>query len=112
MPETAVAVSSRRLLRTPAPHSGESFLGYLLRLTEENSYDSLRWIPELAGLKVYPDQSRWADLWRSHPRLSLLREITGLSEAEMEFLRETLAPGCLVRWKAPKVCPSCLREKS
>jgi hypothetical protein len=112
MPEGAVAVSSRRLLRTPAPYSGESFPGYLLRLTEENSYDSLRWIPELAGLKIYPDQGRWADLWRPHPRLSLLREVTGLSEAEMEFLRETLAPGCLVRWKAPKVCPSCLREKS
>jgi hypothetical protein len=112
MPETAVAVSSLRLLRTPVPYSGESFLGYLLRLTEENSYDSLRWILELAGLKVYPDQGRWADLWRSHPRLSLLREVTGLSEAEMESLRETLAPGCLVRWKTPKVCPSCLREKS
>jgi hypothetical protein len=112
MPEPAVAVSSLRLLRTPAPYSGESFLGYLLRLTEENSYDSLRWIPERAGLKVYPDQGRWADLWRPHPRLSLLREITGLSEAEMESLRERLAPGCLVRWKAPKVCPSCLREKS
>jgi hypothetical protein len=112
MPETAVAVSSLRLLRTPTPYSGESFPGYLLRLTEENSYDSLRWIPERAGLKVYPDQGRWADLWRPHPRLSLLREITGLSEAEMESLRETLAPGCLVRWKVPKVCPSCLREKS
>jgi hypothetical protein len=78
MPEGAVAVAPLRLLRTPAPYSGESFPGYLLRLTEENSYDSLRWIPERAGLKVYPAQGRWADLWRPHPRLSLLRELTCL----------------------------------
>jgi hypothetical protein len=112
MPESAVTVSSLRLLRTPAPYSGESFPGYLLRLTEENSYDSLRWIPERAGLKVDPAAGRWADLWRPCPRLSRLREITGLSEAELESLRETLAPGCLVRWKAPKVCSACLREES
>jgi hypothetical protein len=112
MPESAVAVSLLRLLRTPAPYFGESFPGYLLRLTEENSYDSLRWIPERAGLKVDPAAGRWADLWRPCPRLSLLREITGLSVAELESLREPLVPGCLVRWKAPKVCPACLREES
>ena len=69
MPKGVVPPSSRRLLRTPAPRPGESFPGYLLRLTEENSYDSLRWIPEQAGLTVDPDQrsmGRPLDPWASY----------------------------------------------
>jgi hypothetical protein len=37
--------------------------------------------------------------------------MTGLSQVELASLQEPLAPDCLVRWKAPKVCPSCLREE-
>src|SRR5262249_28674963 len=37
---------------------------------------------------------------------------TGLSEIELESLREQLVPSGLVRWKTPKVCPSCLEEES
>ena len=70
MPQRAVAVASLRLLRTPAPYSGESLLGYLLRLTEENSYDSLRWIPEQAGLTVDPTRGQWADLWTPGPHMN------------------------------------------
>lgn len=101
----------QRLLRTPAPRPGESFPGYLLRLTEENSYDSLRWIPERAGLTVDPARGKWADLWTPGPHITLLCEMTGLSQVELACLREPLAPGCLMRWRAPKVCPSCLREE-
>jgi len=112
VPEGVVGAPSRRLLRTPAPQPDESWLGYLLRLTEQNGYDSLRWIPERAGLKVDPMQGRWADLWRPGPQLSLLCEMIALSEAELAALCEPLVPNCLVRWKAPKVCPACLREES
>src|SRR4030095_7517498 len=112
MPRGIVPPSPRRLLRTPAPRPGESFPGYLLRLTEENSYDSLRWIPEQAGLTVDPTRGQWADLWTPGPHITLLCEMTGLSQAELASLQEPLAPDCLVRWKAPKVCPSCLREES
>lgn len=38
-------------------------------------------------------------------------EMTGLSQVELASLREVLAPSYLVRWKAPKVCPACLREE-
>ncbi len=58
MPTGVAPPLPRRLLRTPAPQPGESFPGYLLRLTDENSYDSLRWIPERAGLMVDPARGR------------------------------------------------------
>ncbi len=112
MPTSVAPSSPRRLLRTPAPQPGESFPGYLLRLTEENSYDSLRWIPEQAGLTVDPARGKWADLWTPGPHITLLCEMTGLSQVELASLQEPLAPDCLMRWKAPKVCPSCLREES
>lgn len=112
MPAGVIALPSRRLLRTPAPRLGESLPGYLLRLTEENSYDSLRWIPERAGLTVDPAQGRWAELWRPGPHLARLCEMTGVSDVELKSLLEQLVPDCLVRWKAPKVCPACLREES
>ena len=107
-----VPPSPQRLLRTPAPRPGESFPGYLLRLAEENSYDSLRWIPERAGLMVDPARGQWAQLWSSGPHITLLCEMTGLSQVELASLRETLAPDYLVRWKTPKICPLCLREET
>lgn len=112
MPTGVIPPSPRRLLRTPPPRPGESFPGYLLRLTEENSYDSLRWIPEQAGLTVDPTRGQWADLWTPGPHITLLCEMTGLSQVELESLREPLAPDCLVRWKTPKICPLCLREET
>jgi hypothetical protein len=42
MPKDAVSGIPLRLLRTPAPYCGESFPGYLIRLAEENFYDSVR----------------------------------------------------------------------
>ena len=112
MPEGAVAVpipevaqnACTVLRRKLSGLSAQAHRGEFLRL--------VALVLELAGLRVYPDQGRCADIWRAHPRLSLLREITGLSEAEMESLREMLVPGCILRWKRPKVCPSCLREQS
>jgi hypothetical protein len=112
MPAGVVPPSPRRLLRTPAPRPGESFPGYLLRLAQENSYDSLRWIPEQAGLTVDPTRGQWADLWTPGLHITQLYEMTGLSQVELESLRKLLAPDCLMRWKAPKVCPPCLTEES
>jgi len=112
MSASVIAPPLRRLLRTPAPRLDESLPGYLLKLTEENSYDSLRWIPERAGLTIDPARGQWADLYRPGPHLARFCEMAGLSEAELESLREPLVPDCLVRWKAPKVCPACLREES
>src|SRR5215475_15044134 len=99
--------SPQRLLRTPPLRPDESFPGYLLRLTEENSYDSLRWIPERAGLMVDPVMGKWGCLWTTEPQITLLCEMAGLSQVELESLRERLVPDYLVRWKAPKICPSC-----
>jgi TniQ len=101
-----------RLLRTPKPQPRESLPGYVLRLTEENSYDSPRWIPERAGLKVEPSSGRWADLWGLACKMFRLREITGLNETELESLRRQLVPNAIVRLQAPKICPPCLEEEN
>jgi len=38
--------------------------------------------------------------------------MTGLSGEELGNLQEPLLPDCLARWKAPKICPACLKEES
>ncbi len=105
MPENVIARPLLRLLRTPKPRPDESFPGYLLRLTEENSYDSMHWIPERAGLKVYPAHGRWADLWRPEPDLARLYEMTGLSGEELGVLQEPLLPDCLMCWRRRRFAP-------
>ena len=87
-------MSSMRLLRTPAPYSGESFLGYLLRLTEENAYDSLRWIPQRVGLRVNLAQGRSLDTLSTGPKTSLrfFRKAIGSHEAQ-EKIPQKLSPG-------------------
>jgi TniQ len=108
----AVAVPPLRLLRTPKPQPRESLPGYVLRLTEENSYDLPHWIPERAGLKVDPRGGRWAELWGPTCKMLRLREITGLNETELESLRRQLAPRAIVRLQTPKICSPCLEEES
>lgn len=114
-------VGPARLLRTPEPFGDESLMGYILRLTDENGYDTTSWIFDLAGLKVAANS--WSVLYSPAFRTAALERVLGLSRTEYDALRYCsgtsgrpvtctyqFPPAKFIRFSAPKVCPACLRE--
>lgn len=107
------------LVRTPAPKSTESFLGYLLRVSEANGYDTPKYVLEHAGL---------TDNERRNVRFPLgkFTQILGCDMADLESISYTgadadgqraqllghslgrsLRSGPL-RLKSPAFCPHCV----
>src|SRR4029453_7659693 len=86
---TANRVNDRksRLLRTPPPRADESLMGYILRLTESNLYDSPRWVLDLAGLKLPGLDKGWRRLCDDQIDFTLFGQVTSLSKDEIEKLR-------------------------
>ncbi len=117
---------SDRLLRTPSPQPCESLMGYIIRLTEQNHYDSPRWILELAGLKLNTLVEGWQQLCYADVDFSRFKQITGLSDLEVEALRFQIGydqfnreyipnwdlPLNAIIFSHPKVCCYCLRESN
>jgi hypothetical protein len=119
----------RRLLRTPRLKPDEGLVGYLVRLTEENSYDSPTWITSTAGLKVNFRKGGWASLYFGQADLTRLEHLAGLRPgglAHVKYLARAPDQGSgmlidfwgrgvpinSVRFCSPKVCSSCLSEES
>lgn len=110
-----------RLLRSTIPRTDESFVGYLLRLTERNHYDNLSWIFRLINITRNPALA----INRSFD-LSRLKALTGVSEDKLGGLLypsvkrgsklydyvvfDTPLPSYMIRLRYPKLCPGCLRE--
>jgi len=65
------------LVRTPAPHNDESLLGYMLRVSEENGYQSPVDIARLAGMSAQHVKSR-------HLPVRKLAPIVGLDSQELK----------------------------
>lgn len=113
----------RQLPRTPAPHPDESLMGYIVRLTEENGYDTPLWIFDLAGLKIGACNGGWSAFYRPDFDPSPLERVIGLTRSEFDALKygkgssgrsvifsEQEIPVDFMRFSAPKVCPPCLRQ--
>jgi hypothetical protein len=119
-------LSKRRLLFSSSPRPDESFLGYLLRLTELNRFDTLSWVLQLASIKNYlrPNVSFGFD---NSLDLSPLVQLTGVNQAKLAALLYSPVdiskramgdflvfgspvPQYIIRLRYPKVCPSCLRD--
>ncbi len=77
------ARAGEQLLRSPAPQPDESLMGYILRLAESNCYETPKWILELAGLKMDNLRNGWRKLCGDSIDFTLFKQITGLSEAEV-----------------------------
>lgn len=118
----------RRLLTTDKPKSDESFLGYIVRLTQLNHCTKPSWILHAAS-------GRRDDLFTppfvssSYPNLLSLAQLCGVSEENLyrllyipvtpttEKLRKSTywvfnssVPRCFIRAYYSKVCTLCLRE--
>lgn len=114
------------MLISGRPRSDESFLGYVLRLTELNGYESISWIFQAANLNY--EKSCAGKVFAFNPPNSLARlaEIAGINPAELfrlTYRRVTKPQGVhsynffgqaipqyALRLSKPKVCPDCLSE--
>lgn len=101
------------------PSAEENLIGYIVRLTELNDYDTPSWILQLSGIKNYLhskcnfvcdnsiDLSRLAQLTGiSINRLSLLRytRISYESLGEGYLMHDAAVPQYLIRINKPKLC--------
>jgi hypothetical protein len=105
------------------PHADESFIGYLIRLTEINYYETSSWILQLANLGNYLRKVSLA--FDESLNLETLSQLTGIGEQELSALRYTPSgvkrnkfvdhdvfgspvPRIAIRAHRPKVCCACL----
>jgi hypothetical protein len=118
-----------KLLVRPKPEKGESFIGYLVRLTELNGYDTPSWILSLSDIDYMELQWTFSFVFsrpKGHEKLAQLTN-TALSDlAQLLYLPANFSQGynteheydfygaCLnrsiIRPHCPKVCPGCLKE--
>jgi TniQ len=118
------ARAGEQLLRTPAPQPDESLMGYILRLVESNYYETPKWILDFAGLKMDVLLYGWRMLCDDSIDFTLFKQITGLSEEEVNEMKHEIRSGsdyelCDAQWDVPinslrfnrpMVCSDCLRE--
>jgi TniQ protein len=118
-----------KLLITLKPERDESFISYLVRLTEANWYDTPSWIFSLSGIDYMELQWKFTFVFSRSKRLENLAKLTGSTLADLSSLlylprkrvhssqsdheynfygaflnRSVIRPHC------PKVCPKCLAE--
>lgn len=116
---------TKELLVSGPPRDTENLMGYLVRMTEWNDYDTVSWVLETAGLT-------WFTFWQcsfvfnTEIDLSPLARLFGASREELERLRYPQSPDnayrsavlgqpvqqYMIRVASPKVCPACLAESN
>jgi hypothetical protein len=116
--------AGKKLLRTARPLPDESPMGFVLRLTELNGYETPWWVLCLSGLDtgaLHNCQFVFGDQWN----VTLLSGVTGVSPSMLSALKYVAAPtkdsvyryevfgSPIARYficpKHPKICPGCLR---
>ena len=109
------------LVRTPLPHSYESLLGYVLRVSEENGYSSLRDVLRLAEIKADIPKAKFLSVCK-------LAKILGFDAGRLDRHSHLLdskdqTPGVKLnhhdlgrrinRYQIsmrPRICPLCIEE--
>jgi predicted site-specific integrase-resolvase len=120
---------TRNLVRTSSPNVDESFIGYLLRLTEVNRYERLSWILRLAEIEN-PSPAGFSFALSDSLNTTPLARLTGVDESRLAALLYvpvitsterrrgdysvfgSQVPHNLIRLKSPKICPACLKESN
>src|ERR1044072_4051763 len=115
------------LLRTPEPKEDESFLGYIIRLAQQNGYERPGWIMSLANVRNSSLSPFHSFMPTSSEAFQLLTKLSG-STADKFALLIYQSQGSrsrniylffgspvhrsFIRTSHPKVCPECLCEMS
>ena len=116
-----------RLLITLNPEKDESFIGYVVRLTEANGYETPSWIFSLSGIDYMELQWKFTFVFSRSEKLDNLAKLTGgtlddllsllylpaKSQIPHEDNHEydffgALLNRSIIRPHCPKVCPKCL----
>jgi TniQ len=118
-----------KLLVTPKPEKGESFIGYLVRLTELNGYDTPSWILSLADIDYMELQWTFSFAFGKTKGLKKLADLSNntleylntlvyfpanfpqgnTTEHDFDFYGATLNRS-IIRPHHPKICPKCLAD--
>jgi TniQ len=115
--------SPNRLVVRAKPKDGESYLGFLLRLTELNSYVATAWIRELAHIPVLTRVGMQIDrIARDLPSLARLVhcDVSDLHCLLYQPIRYNYDapvlgsshPPHVLRLRRSKLCPKCLQEEN
>ena len=119
---------NRALLFSVDPWPYESFVGYLLRLTELNVFETLSWILQLAQIKKYV-RSNLSFAFNNTLQLAPLSQLCGVETARLAILLyqsawqpkrrigdcqvfNSAVPQYMIRLRYPKICPTCLNESA
>jgi hypothetical protein len=116
-----------RLLITLNPEKEESFISYIVRLTEANGYETPSWIFSLSGIDYMELQWKFTFVFSRSEKLTNLAKLTGStlddllsllyipakSQSHYEHNHEydffgALLNRSIIRPHCPKVCPKCL----
>ncbi|HWS99699.1 MAG TPA: TniQ family protein [Pyrinomonadaceae bacterium] len=114
------------LLRRGNPKPGESLLGFVLRLTEQNGYKSPSLILKSAGIKPEQLSQTCSFLFNPNTNLEPLAKVTGASFSDLIPLTyphvesssptplylfyNAPLPHLMFRARRPAICPRCLLE--
>lgn len=117
-----------KLLVRPKPEKGESFIGYVVRLTELNGYDTPSWILSLCGIDYMELQWKFTFVFSLSDKLRNLAELTENPITNLTSLLYLPATSrerygieddynfngaflnrSIIRPHCPKICPGCLK---
>lgn len=116
----------KKLRLRESPRTDESFMGFLVRLTELNDYEKLSWIVEAAGLNHKILHLGCSFAFGKSVDLSLLADLTGVTVRELSAMTYNpknesdpvfmssifgmAVPKYVIRQRRCKICPLCLLE--
>jgi hypothetical protein len=117
-----------KLVRTGVPKTNESLMGFILRLTEKNVYETPSWIIELAGLNITRLYFRCSFLFDKSLDLTHLSQLTGTAPDKLIALSyppvdESISrrrnifsgypvPKYIINLRHPRICPGCLSDSA
>jgi len=119
-----MASQSRSLVFSTTPYDDESFMGYLIRLTELNHYETPSWILQLAQVTNY--LRKVGRVFDDSLDLAPLQQLTGVDKSRLQplvyiaptkrtkfgdyFVFGSPVPRLGIQIRPPKICPGCLSE--
>jgi hypothetical protein len=117
-----------RLLVSSEPKADESLIGYVLRLTERNGYETPLWILEMVSPNYKDPHRAYALAFGPQEDVDKLARVIGIGRAKLACLtyprvnhsdgvalhsyQGQAIPQHTIRQGYPKICPDCLSEAS
>src|SRR2546423_1288335 len=73
-------MKNQKLLRAGRPRADESLMGYIVRLTEQNCYETPSWILKIAGLEYRQLHDKCVFISKSLEGIKRLAQLFSISE--------------------------------